>query len=109
MLWDCCDGEVARWRRTFSPAGFFLDKLGHTIAEAAIPLALGVRADGGLGSLGDFGGWTMLGAVLAVLVLVNKSLNDAVHLARAASDLPGCRTWPVRPHPGPPRCAGCGD
>lgn len=58
MLWDCCDGEVARWRRTFSPAGFFLDKLGHTIAEAAIPLALGVRADGGLGSLGDFGGWT---------------------------------------------------
>ena len=51
----------------------------------------------------------MLGAVLAVLVLVNKSLNDAVHLARAASDLPGCRTGPVRPHPGPPRCAGCGD
>jgi phosphatidylglycerophosphate synthase len=85
MLWDCCDGEVARWRRTFSPAGFFLDKLGHTIAESAIPLALGVRADGGFGSLG---GWTTLGAVLAVLVLVNKSLNDAVHIARAANDLP---------------------
>ena len=29
MLWDCCDGEVARWRRTFSPAGTFLDKVGH--------------------------------------------------------------------------------
>ena len=85
MLWDCCDGEVARWRQTFSPAGFFLDKLGHTVAESAIPLALGVRADGGPGSLG---GWTTLGAVLAVLVLVNKSLNDAVHLARAASGLP---------------------
>ena len=85
MLWDCCDGEVARWRRTFSPTGFFLDKLGHTVAESAIPLALGVRADGGLGSLG---GWTTLGAVLAVLVLVNKSLNDAVHIARAANDLP---------------------
>jgi phosphatidylglycerophosphate synthase len=85
MLWDCCDGEVARWRRTFSPAGFFLDKLGHTVAETAIPLALGVRADGGFGSLG---GWTTLGALLAVLVLVNKSLNDAVHLARSASGLP---------------------
>lgn len=85
MLWDCCDGEVARWRRTSSPVGFFLDKLGHTSAESAIPLALGVRADGGFGSLG---GWTTLGAVLAVLVLVNKSLNDAVHLARSASDLP---------------------
>ena len=85
MLWDCCDGEVARWRQTFSPTGFFLDKLGHTVAESAIPLALGVRADGGWHSLG---GWTTLGAVLAVLVLVNKSLNDAVHIARAANDLP---------------------
>ena len=85
MLWDCCDGEVARWRQTFSPVGFFLDKLGHTVAEAGIPLALGVRADGGFDSLG---GWTTLGAVLSVLVLVNKSLNDAVHLARSASGLP---------------------
>lgn len=85
MLWDCCDGEVARWRQTSSPVGFFLDKLGHTVAESAIPLALGVRADGGLGSIG---GWTTLGAVLAVLVLVNKSLNDAVHLARSANGLP---------------------
>ncbi|MEO7979741.1 MAG: CDP-alcohol phosphatidyltransferase family protein [Sporichthyaceae bacterium] len=85
MLWDCCDGEVARWRQTFSPVGFFLDKLGHTVAESSIPLALGVRADAGFGSLG---GWTSLGAVLAVLVLVNKSLNDAVHVARAANGLP---------------------
>jgi phosphatidylglycerophosphate synthase len=85
MLWDCCDGEVARWRQTFSPTGFFLDKLGHTVAESAVPLGLGVRADGGVDSLG---GWTTLGAVLAVLVLVNKSLNDAVHIARAANGLP---------------------
>jgi phosphatidylglycerophosphate synthase len=85
MLWDCSDGEVARWRQTFSPVGFFLDKLGHTVAESAIPLALGVRADGGLDSIG---GWTTLGAVLAVLVLVNKSLNDAVHIARANNALP---------------------
>ena len=84
MLWDCCDGEVARWRQTFSPVGFFLDKLGHTVAESAIPVALGVRADGGLDSIG---GWTTLGALLAVLVLVNKSLNDDVHLARAANGL----------------------
>ncbi len=85
MLWDCCDGEVARWRQTFSPSGFFLDKLGHTLAETAIPLALGIRADGGVDSMG---GWTTLGALLAVLVLVNKSLNDAVHIARAVSGLP---------------------
>lgn len=85
MLWDCSDGEVARWRATFSPTGIFLDKVGHSTAESLIPLCLGVRADGGLGSLG---GWTTLGAVLAVLVLYNKALNDAVHVARAKTGLP---------------------
>jgi phosphatidylglycerophosphate synthase len=98
MLWDCCDGEVARWRQTFSPVGFFLDKLGHTIAEAGIPLALGVRASGY-----EVGGWTTLGAVLAVLVLVNKSLNDAVHLARSASGLPRLED---RAEEAAPRAAG---
>lgn len=85
MLWDCCDGEVARWRGTSSPAGMFLDKVGHYTAESVIPLCLGVRADGGFGSIG---GWTTLGAILGVLVLYNKALNDAVHVSRAASGLP---------------------
>ena len=85
MLWDCCDGEVARWRGTSSSVGVFLDKIGHYTAEGLIPVALGVRADGGLGSLG---GWTTLGALLAVLVLFNKALNDAVHVARAAAGMP---------------------
>lgn len=84
MLFDCSDGEVARWRGTFSPVGIFLDKVGHYTAEGLIALALGIRADGGLGSLG---GWTTLGAVLGMLVLFNKALNDAVHVARATSGL----------------------
>ena len=84
MLWDCCDGEVARWRGTSSPVGIFLDKVGHYTAEGLIPIALGVRADGGVDSIG---GWTTLGALLAVLVLFNKALNDAVHVARAAAGL----------------------
>jgi phosphatidylglycerophosphate synthase len=85
MLWDCSDGEVARWRGTSSPVGIFLDKVGHYTAEGLIPIALGVRADGGLGSIG---GWTTLGALLSVLVLFNKALNDAVHVARAAAGMP---------------------
>ncbi len=85
MLLDCCDGEVARWRKQFSPAGIFLDKVGHYLAESAIPLCLGVRADGGLGSLG---GWTTLGALLALVIVLNKALNDMVHVARAFNDLP---------------------
>jgi len=85
MLLDCSDGEVARWRGTSSAVGIFLDKVGHYTAEGLIPIALGVRADGGLDSIG---GWTTLGALLSVLVLVNKALNDAVHVARAAAGLP---------------------
>jgi phosphatidylglycerophosphate synthase len=84
MLWDCCDGEVARWRRTFSPAGTFLDKVGHYTAESAIPLCLGLRAQGGF----EVGGWAYAGAVLALLVLLNKALNDMVHVARAVAGQP---------------------
>ena len=29
LLLDCVDGEVARWRKTFSPLGIYLDQLGH--------------------------------------------------------------------------------
>jgi len=83
MVWDCCDGEVARWRQTFSPAGTFLDKVGHYTAESLIPLCLGLRAQGD-----GLGGWAWLGAVLALLVIVNKALNDMVHVARAVAGLP---------------------
>lgn len=86
MLLDCCDGEIARWRRTFSPAGIFLDKVGHYVAESVIPLALGVRAAGGIGETGTWG-WQLLGALLALLVVLNKALNDMVHVARAFSGL----------------------
>ena len=44
MLWDCCDGELARWKKKFSPAGIFLDTIGHYSAEATIVLMLGLRA-----------------------------------------------------------------
>jgi phosphatidylglycerophosphate synthase len=84
MLWDCCDGEVARWRQTFSPAGTFLDKVGHYTAESVIPLCLGLRAQGEL----EVGGWAYAGALLALLVVLNKALNDMVHVARAVAGQP---------------------
>ena len=99
MLLDCSDGELARWRGRSSASGVFLDKLGHYTAEALIPLALGVRADGGLGSIG---GWTTLGALLAGLVLFNKSLNDMVHAARASA---GLSPISDQPNIGTPRAA----
>ena len=78
MLWDCCDGEVARWRQTSSPMGVFLDRVGHYLAEGLIPIAFGFR----LATEGDYL-YPLMGALLSVLVLLNKAFNDSVHVARA--------------------------
>jgi len=87
MLVDCCDGEVARWRRTSSPAGVFLDKVGHYSTEALIPIVLGVRAAAyPFEAPADFL-WTTLGVTLALLIVLNKALNDMVHVARANAGL----------------------
>jgi phosphatidylglycerophosphate synthase len=88
ILLDCCDGELARWLDRRSPAGVYLDRLAHWLTEAALPIGLGVRADGGWGSLG---GWTSLGLVTAVLVLLIKGETVLVHVARAESGLPPVR------------------
>lgn len=85
MLIDATDGEVARWRQTMSPTGVFLDKIAHYSTEAFIAIALGVRAAGGFDANS---GWTLVGALLAVVLLLNKSLNDFVHVARAYAGLP---------------------
>jgi phosphatidylglycerophosphate synthase len=88
MLWDCCDGEVARWRSTFSPAGTFLDKIGHYTAESVIPICLGIRAAGSDVAWDQPGPYAYAGALLAVLVMFNKALNDMVHVSRAFAGLP---------------------
>lgn len=82
MLWDCCDGEVARWRQTSSPMGVFLDRVGHYLAEGLIPIAFGFR----LATEGDYL-YPFMGALLSVLVLLNKAFNDSVHVARAYAGL----------------------
>ncbi|MEI6623979.1 MAG: CDP-alcohol phosphatidyltransferase family protein [Actinomycetes bacterium] len=85
MLIDCTDGEVARWRCSQSPTGVFLDKIAHYTTEAFIAIALGVRAAGGFDANSA---WILIGALLAVVLLLNKSLNDFVHVARAYAGLP---------------------
>lgn len=89
MLIDCCDGEVARWRKTKSPAGHFLDAVGHYTTEALIPIALGLRAAGFADNSRPIDWmWVALGAFLAIVIILNKVLNDLVRVARAMSDLP---------------------
>ncbi len=85
LLLDCSDGELARWQGKLSAAGVYLDRLGHYLTETALPIALGIRADGGWDSIG---GWTTLGLLIAVLVLLVKSETVLVHVARAESGKP---------------------
>jgi phosphatidylglycerophosphate synthase len=87
MLVDCCDGEVARWRGTSSPAGVFLDKVGHYTTESLIPIMLGIRAAGLPFHSPDGYLWTTLGLALALIIVLNKALNDMVHVARANAGL----------------------
>ena len=82
MLWDCCDGEIARWRETQSPKGVFLDRVGHYLTESLLPIALAWR----IGE-GDFE-ILFLGSLISVLILLNKGFNDAVHVSRAYANLP---------------------
>ncbi len=79
---------MARWRRTFSPKGPYLDALAHYSTEAALPAALGIRADGGWESIG---GWTALGLTVSVLVLLLKSETHLVAVMRVKSGLPARR------------------
>ncbi len=85
MLVDASDGEVARVRGTSGASGVFLDKIGHYTTEGLIPLALGVRAAGGF-SLDS--GWILAGAILALLLVWNKALNDMAESTRYLTGLP---------------------
>jgi phosphatidylglycerophosphate synthase len=85
ILLDCSDGELARWRRQFSPAGIYLDRIAHYVTETALPIALGIRADGGWDELGTY---TMLGLVAAVLALMVRTESALVHVARAEAGKP---------------------
>ncbi|HWV87133.1 MAG TPA: CDP-alcohol phosphatidyltransferase family protein [Capillimicrobium sp.] len=84
ILLDCSDGELARWTERRSPVGVYLDRLGHWLTEAALPIGLGIRADGGWEHLG---GWTSIGLLLAVISLVVKGEGALVHIARLESGL----------------------
>lgn len=91
MYIDCCDGEVARWRGTSGAKGVFLDKVGHYTTESLVAIALGVRSAGEWKSLeSDPGGtypYLLAGTGLACFVLLNKALNDMVHVSRAFNGL----------------------
>lgn len=87
MYIDCCDGEVARWRGTSGAKGVFLDKVGHYTTEGLVAFALGIRAVGDWSRVQEAPStsypFLLAGSMLASLVLLNKALNDMVHVSRS--------------------------
>lgn len=81
-LLDCMDGELARWRHRTGPVGIYVDRLGHYVTDAGLAVAVGVHADGGLGSIDR---WTTVGLAAGFLILLTKAETDLVHVARAQS------------------------
>ncbi|MFB7124765.1 CDP-alcohol phosphatidyltransferase family protein [Kitasatospora xanthocidica] len=80
LLFDCVDGEVARWKRQFSMAGVYVDRLGAYLADAALMIGAGVRAARGGSEL-----WVSAGLAAALGVVLLKASTDLVDVARARS------------------------
>jgi phosphatidylglycerophosphate synthase len=85
LLFDCSDGELARWSKRLSATGVYLDGVGHYLGESALLVGLGVRAQGHLTSSGTYVSAGLAAALLAMLV---KAETDNVVVARAKAGLP---------------------
>jgi len=85
LLFDCSDGELARWSKRTSVAGVYLDGIGHYLAEAVLLAGLGIRAQGHLALSGRYVSAGLAAAVLAAIV---KAETDNVTVARAKAGLP---------------------
>ncbi|WP_086737365.1 CDP-alcohol phosphatidyltransferase family protein [Streptomyces glaucescens] len=82
LLFDCVDGEVARWKGQNSATGIYVDRLGAYLADAALLAGAGFRAaESGLG------GWLSLGIATALGVVLLKASTDLVDVARARRGL----------------------
>ncbi len=85
LLFDCCDGELARLTHRTSARGVYLDRVGHYLCDAAMLIGLGVRSQGALTISGRYVSAGLAAAVLACLV---RAETDNVVVARAVQGLP---------------------
>jgi phosphatidylglycerophosphate synthase len=85
LILDCSDGELARWSNRKSVSGVYLDGVGHYLAESALLVGLGFRAQG---HLTVAGGYLTAGLTAALLAMLVKAETDNVVVARAKAGLP---------------------
>jgi phosphatidylglycerophosphate synthase len=86
LLFDCSDGELARWSKRTSASGVYLDGIGHYLGEAALLTGLGIRAQG---HLTPPGGYVSAGLAAALFAAIVKAETDNVTVARAKAGLQG--------------------
>jgi phosphatidylglycerophosphate synthase len=84
LLFDCSDGELARWSKRTSATGIYLDGIGHYLGESALLVGLGIRAQGQLTISGRYVTAGLAAALLAMLV---KAETDNVVVARSKAGL----------------------
>ena len=80
-LLDKVDGDIARFRKTFSIVGVYLDEVGHGLAFAGIFLGLGLHLAWGARTAGEailVLGAASIGALSMVLARQNKSAGFLV-------------------------------
>ena len=83
LLFDCVDGEVARWKGQNSATGIYVDRLGAYLADAALLVGAGFRAAHDASAL-----WVSVGLAAALGVVLLKASTDLVDVARARRGLP---------------------
>lgn len=84
LIFDCSDGELARWSDRKSAAGVFLDGVGHYLGESALLVGLGLRAQGHLTIAGAY---VTAGVTAALLAMLVRAETDNVVVARAKAGL----------------------
>ena len=96
LLLDCVDGEVARWRRTESARGVYLDRVSHYLVEGLLLVAVGWRAGGDSHPV-----WLAVGLGGALAVVLGRVETDLIDAARAKAgmDAIGDSGSGVRPRP----------
>ncbi|HEY9441137.1 MAG TPA: CDP-alcohol phosphatidyltransferase family protein [Streptomyces sp.] len=88
LLFDCVDGELARWKKQYSLAGVYLDRVAAYVCDAAVLVGFGLRAADiwGQGRIDWL--WAFLGTLAALGAIMIKSETDLVGVARHQHGLP---------------------
>ncbi|WP_199546083.1 CDP-alcohol phosphatidyltransferase family protein [Streptomyces sp. N35] len=88
LLFDCVDGELARWKKQYSLAGVYLDRVAAYLCDAAVLVGFGLRAADIWGEGRIDWLWAFLGTLAALGAVLIKAETDLVGVARHQTGKP---------------------